>query len=271
MRDSVIEDALLATAAISTDPGSTTRSHTAPPPAATEAVIADPDVRVLALTTVPNARDAGGYRAVDGRTVRTGLVFRTGNLSKATDADLAELAAAGVVSVHDLRTSYEQDLIGVDRVPAGTTEHHDDILGQAPPEVLTSALTTGVDLYRAFITAPGASRALANVLRDIAYNPGGVLFHCTAGKDRTGWTSAVLLTLLGVDKDTVYYDYLLSNYYRDAKDGDVVNGVSAAALAAAFGQTNESYGSFEEYIRRGLRLTDADIAALQAKMLADQA
>ncbi|MEV0104091.1 tyrosine-protein phosphatase, partial [Nocardia sp. NPDC050789] len=102
----------------------------------------------------------------------------------------------------------------------------------------------------------------------IAYNPGGVLFHCTAGKDRTGWTSAVLLTLLGVDKDTVYYDYLLSNYYRGAKDGDMLNGVAASALDSAFDQATKSYGSFDGYVRDGLQLTDADIAALKAKLLA---
>ncbi|MTE13754.1 protein-tyrosine-phosphatase [Nocardia sp. CT2-14] len=237
------------------------------PPAATSSVLVDTDSRVLGLTGVLNARDAGGYRTVDGHTVRTGLVLRTGDLSKATDADLAKLAALNVTSVHDLRTGYEQRLMGVDKVPAGATEHHDDIIGQAPPQVMASTLSAGTDLYRAFITAPGAGEGFANVLRDIADNPGGVLFHCTAGKDRTGWTSAVLLTILGVDKDTVYYDYLLSNYYRGAGDGDMMNGVTAAALDSAFDQVTKSYGSFDDYVRDGLKLTDADVAALKAKLL----
>ncbi|WP_067564414.1 tyrosine-protein phosphatase [Nocardia acidivorans] len=238
------------------------------PPASTGNVVLDTAARSLNLRDVVNARDAGGYKTVDGHTVRTGLVYRTGELTKATDADLAELTSRDVKSVHDLRTGMEQQLMGVDKVPAGATEFHNDIIGQAPPQVMMSTLMAGTDLYRAFITAPGANEGFADVLRDIAANPGAVLFHCTAGKDRTGWTSAVLLTLLGVDRDTVTYDYLLSNYYRGAADGDMLNGVSAAALNSAFDQANQTYGSFDNYVRDGLKLTDADIAALKTKLLA---
>ncbi|MFE5285397.1 tyrosine-protein phosphatase [Nocardia sp. NPDC056611] len=267
MRNRAVQAAAAVTIALSASLGSVATAVAADPPAATSSVLVNTDNRALGLTGVLNARDAGGYRTADGHTVRTGLVFRTGELSKATDADLAKLTADNVVSIHDLRTGYEQ-LMGQDKVPAGATEHHDDIIGQAPPQVMASTLSAGTDLYRAFITAPGANEGFANVLRDIAYNPGGVLFHCTAGKDRTGWTSAVLLTLLGVDKDTVYYDYLLSNYYRGAKDGDMLNGVTASALDSAFDQATKSYGSFDGYVRDGLKLTDADIAALKAKLLA---
>ncbi|MET9486675.1 tyrosine-protein phosphatase [Nocardia sp. NPDC006630] len=237
------------------------------PPAATGNVVLNTADRSLNLQGVVNARDAGGYKTTDGHTVRTGLVYRTGDLSKATDADLADLSGRDVKAVHDLRTSYEQQFMGVDKVPAGATEYHNDIIGQAPPQVMASTLMAGTDLYRAFITAPGASQGFADVLRDIAYNDGAVLFHCSAGKDRTGWTSAVLLTILGVDHDTVQYDYLLSNYYRGAKDGDMLNGVTASALAAAFDQVDQSYGSFDNYVHEGLKLTDADVSALKAKLL----
>ncbi|WP_405492836.1 tyrosine-protein phosphatase [Nocardia sp. NBC_00511] len=267
MRKRAVEAAAVVTIALSATLGSTAIAFAADPPAATSSVVVNTDNRALGLTGVLNARDAGGYTTVDGHSVRTGLVFRTGDLSKATDADLAKLTSLNVASVHDLRTSYEQQLMGVDKVPAGAAEHHDDVIGQAPPQVMASTLSAGADLYRAFITAPGANDAFSNVLRDIAYNPGGVLFHCSAGKDRTGWTSAVLLTILGVDKDTVYYDYLLSNYYRGAKDGDMMNGVTASALDAAFDQVNKSYGSFDNYVHDGLKLSDADVTALKAKML----
>ncbi|WP_246023238.1 tyrosine-protein phosphatase [Nocardia yunnanensis] len=268
MRNRAVQAAAVVTIAFSASLGSVATAFATDPPAATSSVVVDTDTRALGLTGVQNARDAGGYRTLDGHTVRSGLVFRTGELSKAADDDLAKLTALNVVSVHDLRTGYEQQLMGVDRVPAGAAEHHDDVIGQAPPQVMASTLSAGTDLYRAFVTAPGASDGFANVLRDIAYNPGGVLFHCTAGKDRTGWTEAVLLSILGVDKDTVYYDYLLSNYYRGAKDGDMMNGVSAAALDAAFDQVNQSYGSFDNYVHDGLKLTDADVSALKAKLLA---
>ena len=258
--------ALTAAAAIALDPA-VGIALAADPPAAPASVVATVDQRAVPLQGVLNARDIGGYRTTDGRVVRTGLVYRTGELNNATDADLATLTARKVRYVDDLRTSYER-MLSPDRVPAGATENWDDIIGQAPPQVLASTLFAGADLYRAFITAPGANQGFANVLHDIARTPGGVvLFHCSAGKDRTGWMSAVLLTILGVDRRTVDYDYLLSNYYRGAQDSDMLNGVAQPPLDAAFDQVDQAYGSFENYVRQGLKLSDGDVAALRAELL----
>lgn len=231
--------------------------------------VADPVTfdRALNLQGVQNGRDAGGYRTADGHWVRTGLVYRTGQLNNATPADLAVLTDRQVRVVDDLRTVYERT-IAADRLPAGAVANWNDVIGQAPPQTLVTTLTGGNDLYRAFITAPGANEAFASVLRDIIDTDGAVLFHCTAGKDRTGWTSAVLLTILGVDRDTVTQDYLLSNQYRNAGPNDPLNGVSAAWLDAAFDQANQSYGSFDNYVREGLKLSATDVAALKAKLLA---
>ncbi|RMI35524.1 tyrosine-protein phosphatase [Nocardia stercoris] len=237
------------------------------PPTPTPSVVLDPTARSLNLSGVINARDVGGYKTTDGHTVRTGLVFRTAALNAATTTDVAALAAHNVVSVHDLRTNYEQLLSGADKIPAGATEHHDDVLGGLPPTSGSATLSNAANAYPEFITAPGANAGFADVIKDIAYNNGGVLFHCTAGKDRTGWAGAVLLTLLGVDKATVYYDFMLSSYYRDAAPGDVNNGVTAAELDSAFAQVNTTYGSFDNYVSTGLGLTAADIAALKAKLL----
>ncbi|WP_433733501.1 tyrosine-protein phosphatase [Nocardia sp. CA-129566] len=223
--------------------------------------------RSLNLQGVQNGRDAGGYRTTDGHWVRTGLVYRTGQLNNATPADLAVLSERQVRVVDDLRTVYERT-IAADRLPAGAVANWADVIGQAPPQTLVTTLTGGDDLYRAFITAPGANQAFAVVLRDIVDTDGAVLFHCTAGKDRTGWTAAVLLTILGVDRDTVTQDYLLSNQYRNASPNDPLNGVSAAWLDAAFDQANRIYGSFDNYVRDGLKLSTAEVAALQAKLLA---
>ncbi|MFI5779625.1 tyrosine-protein phosphatase [Nocardia sp. NPDC051570] len=237
------------------------------PPTATGSVVSNLDDRSLHLQGVLNARDLGGYRTTDGRLVRSGLVFRSGDLSKATDADLATLTGHRVRSVDDLRMGIERTFLP-DRVPAGAQENWDDIIGQASPQVMGSAFAAGPDLYRAFITAPGANQGFANVLHDIAASgDDAVLYHCTAGKDRTGWMSAVLLSILGVDRSTVTYDYLLSNFYRNAAPNDGLNGVVPAALDAAFAQADQTYGSFDNYVHEGLKLTDADIAALRAKLL----
>jgi len=223
--------------------------------------------RLLGLTGVQNARDAGGYRTTDGHRVRTGLVFRTGALDKATPEDLARLSALDVRVVDDLRTGYERGL-GADRLPVGAVGNSYDVIGQAPPLILAGALFGGEGMYRAFITAPGANEAFAAVLRDIIAADGtGVLFHCSAGKDRTGWTSAVLLTLLGVDRATVTADYLASNTYRNAAPTDPLNGVQQSWLDAAFDQANQSYGSFDSYVRAGLGLSESEITALRAALL----
>ena len=258
--------ALAAVGALAVVPTTGTAVATDPPPA-TESVAVDTPDRALNLQGVQNARDVGGYRTGDGRTVRTGQVFRSGELSKATDADLAALTDRGVTTVNDLRTGFEQAL-APDRLPAGATLHDADVIGQAPPQVLASTLVAGTDLYRAFITAPGANVGFASILHDVIDTDGAVLFHCTAGKDRTGWMSAVLLTILGVDRATVNYDYLWSNHYRGAAPDDAINGVLQPALDAAFDQADRSYGSFDGYVRDGLHLTDADIDALRTKLLA---
>ncbi|MCX4094794.1 tyrosine-protein phosphatase [Nocardia sp. alder85J] len=259
--------ALVLTATVSSGAGllAPTMAAAAEPPAATGSVLSGVDDRSLHLEGVLNARDLGGYRTTDGRVVRTGLVYRTGELGKATDADLAALTGHDVRVVDDLRTSFERTA-SADRVPAGATANWDDIIGGNPVEMLKS-FSAGPDLYRAFITEPAANVGFANVLHDIANTDAAVLYHCSAGKDRTGWTSAVLLTLLGVDRDTVNYDFLLSNFYRDAPTGDMVNGVAQPELDAAFDQVGKSYGSFDNYLHEGLKLTDGDIAVLRAKLL----
>ncbi|MFE3188282.1 tyrosine-protein phosphatase [Nocardia sp. NPDC059240] len=237
------------------------------PPAPTAAVIVGADERALPLLGVENARDIGGYRTVDGRQVRTGLVYRSGELSKASDEALAYLTVHRLRLDDDLRLGFEI-AAAPDRVAPLATYRTIDVVGQASPEVIRSAYAAGPELYRAFVTTPGANEGFASVLHDIIDTAdGSVLYHCSSGKDRTGWTTAVLLTLLGVDRDTVYYDYLLSNYYRGAAPGDIADGVVATALDAAFDQANQSYGSFDNYVHEGLKFTDADIAALQAKML----
>lgn len=225
--------------------------------------------RSLHLAGAPNARDIGGYRTVDGRVVRTAMVYRTDQLNNLTPADLAELSRRQVREIDDLRTVYERAL-APDRIPTGVHDNWYDVVGETPLPELVPSLAGGPEMYRAFITAPGANRSVAAVLRDVIENGrsgGAVLFHCTAGKDRTGWVAAVLLTLLGVDRDTVTEDYLLSNHYRGAQPGDLLGGVDKSWLDAAFEQTTKSYGGFDRYVSDGLGLSAADIAALRELML----
>ncbi|WP_181442320.1 tyrosine-protein phosphatase [Streptomyces tateyamensis] len=143
-----------------------------------------------------------------------------------------------------------------------------------------------VGLYRWFVTDPVARQRFATVLRLLAEpGQGPVIFHCTAGKDRTGWTAALLLTALGVDRDTVFEDYLLTNV-RSAElidtlvDSFHTRGLmqeptlllplflaDAAYLEAAFAEVAAGWSGFEEFWRAGLGLDDQVLAGLRANLL----
>jgi protein-tyrosine phosphatase len=251
-------------------------------------VIAD---RSLHLSTAANFRDAGGYRTEDGKWVRMGLVYRSNGLEHLTDDELAEIEGLKIKLVCDLRTR-EEIQRGPDRAPAGSAELSADVLaddadllhsimtGAAPPQ--TAPSTEGLEerIYRDFVRLPSAQkayRALFERLADPAQLP--TVFHCTAGKDRTGWAQAVFLTILGVPRATIVADYLLTNdYLRGEALNSVRKSVSGsaaaklvanpAALEAAFDQVTKQYGSFDRYLRDGLQLSDATLAALRRNFLA---
>jgi protein-tyrosine phosphatase len=133
------------------------------------------------------------------------------------------------------------------------------------------------------ITADYDLRTTCGLLTDIANSNGAVLYHCSASKDRTGWATAVLLTLLGVPRDTVTQDYLLSNtYYFDspavqaelkampAAESAVyapLLEVQASYLQAGFAQVAASCGSTYGYAVHGLGLSPQMIAKLRHKLL----
>jgi protein-tyrosine phosphatase len=224
----------------------------------------------LHLTGAPNARDLGGYTTTDGKTVRSGLVLRSDALNALTADDLAKLVQLNVKTVEDLRTGYEQAL-EKDKIPAGATVYHRDVFGGGGDPLAI------LDLGRAYpfmAGDPTASAAFKAVLLDIKNSPDTVLYHCTSGKDRTGWLSAVLLTILGVPRETVNEDFMLSNEYLAGDGGGSSvtgsiqsNTVEQAWLDSAFATANEKFGSFDNYVSQGLGLTSQDIADLKAKLL----
>jgi protein-tyrosine phosphatase len=152
----------------------------------------------------------------------------------------------------------------------------------------TAAMMTG--LYRWFVTDPVARDRFATVLRLLAEpGQGPVLFHCTAGKDRTGWTAALLLTALGVDRAAVLEDYLLTNVRSGALIDTILDSfhtrglmedptlllpmfrADAAYLEAAFAEVAAGWSDFEEFWHVGLGLDAAVLAGLRANLLEDGA
>ncbi|XVU28736.1 tyrosine-protein phosphatase [Actinoplanes sp. CA-054009] len=227
-----------------------------------------------------NFRDVGGYTTADGHTVRTGVVFRSNKLSNLTPAEQQVIVDLGINLDIDLRNISERSQ-EPDKVPAGVTYQVADVVSLAhglrfhkdAAATLAAALAAGLfsgssDLgqsigYPFMVNFVGADYAFHDVLYAVGHHTGGgVVFHCSAGKDRTGWATAVLLTLLGVPRATVEQDFLASNTYLGRPDA-----VEVSWLRAAFAQVNYIYGSFDNYLRQGLMLTDADIAAIRTRLL----
>ncbi|MBV6701596.1 tyrosine-protein phosphatase [Kitasatospora aureofaciens] len=147
-----------------------------------------------------------------------------------------------------------------------------------------AAMMTG--LYRWFVTDPVARERFATVLRLLAAPDGPpLLFHCSAGKDRTGWAAALLLTALGVDRETVLADYLLTNERSAPVVGRVMDDFGTRGLmrepelllpvfraepgylAAAFGEVEAGWSDFGAFWRDGLGLDDDVLAGLRANLL----
>jgi len=234
-----------------------------------------------ALPPVPleggsNFRDLGGHRTTDGRRVRTGAVFRSAPLGTLTETDRGTLRRLGIRTVVDLRgvaeaaeTPHRIEGTGAEIVGA----HIEPGLGEkiraavadgtATPEKVAGFLT---DHYRDYPRrcVPGF-RTLFATLAAEPRRP--LVFHCTAGKDRTGFAAALLLTLAGVSWDDVMEDYLRTNALWTGHIGrypELAPDTRAAIveargpyLEAAFAVVRADFGSPQAFAERALGLPQA--------------
>ncbi|MCW3475583.1 tyrosine-protein phosphatase [Limobrevibacterium gyesilva] len=240
--------------------------------------------RALPLQGASNVRDLGGWPAAGGRRVRFGRVFRAAALSGLTQADAAVLAATGLGTVCDLRGEKERQK-APSRLP-GVTTHALSIepsLGASLRDIAARRTATGADvmmLMRRAYTAYAlewAHRYQAMFALLLAEDAPPLLFHCSAGKDRTGFGAALLLTALGVEADAVREDYLATNrlWRGDAElaaalppaVADVLLRVHPELLDAAFGAIRESHGTLEAYLEQRIGVDAGRRAALQARLL----
>ena len=256
--------------------------------------------RIL-IATAANLRDIGGWPTGDGGQVRSGVVFRSAELSRLHGDDLAAFGELGIGTVFDLRTAGEV-VNQPDALPEGTRSVPLDVLADARhsapaelqqifanPSRADEFLREGQAeqyfeaAYRGFVTLPSARSAYQQLFEGIAAADGPVLYHCATGKDRTGWATAVLFGLLGVPDDQVLEEYLLTNtellpmiqpwldqFAEGGGDPQLlmtVLGVQESYLAAARAQMKESFGSVEDYVTAGLGVSPATIDALREKLI----
>ncbi|WP_105438401.1 tyrosine-protein phosphatase [Neorhizobium sp. T25_13] len=169
--------------------------------------------RLIALEGAHNVRDLGGYRITNGSLTRWRSILRGDALHRLSAADIETLLDNGLATVIDLRNAHE---IAVEANPfAGHAEvrYHNTPLfsALAPVEMMANAVLS-FDMGDRYCQAiDDCQPAIAEVLKTIADAPdGAVLFHCSAGKDRTGVISALLLANAGVDEATIVEDYALT-------------------------------------------------------------
>jgi protein-tyrosine phosphatase len=215
------------------------------------------DQRTALLAAAPNFRDAGGLDAGRGRDLRSGTFFRTGQLVAMDAAAQAALTSLGIARVFDLRTEAER-VGGPDTLPLHVELVIADVLADTPHSGATAVAALGnsrgrgfpvdeidavigggrakdlmIDTYRDFIQLPSANAAYRALVSSVIHDSGAVAFHCTAGKDRTGWAAALLQMVAGVDETAVMADYLASNARTAAQYGPVVDAFGAAGGDAA--------------------------------------
>jgi protein-tyrosine phosphatase len=249
---------------------------------------------VLLIDGGMNFRDLGGYRTAEGRTVKSGVVYRSAELSHVTPEGFAQLKSLGIRSNIDLRSTDERKAQPI-QWPAdmGVSVHQTDYPMDMAPFIAvfskgtptaeeTRTLMAGFYKQVPFTFAP----QYANLIRQVLDDGAPVVFNCSAGKDRTGVAAALILTLVGVPRETVTQDYLLSNTYykpsaQTASDDpaaamfrrlppDVVQalmGVDARYLDSAFAAIEAREGGWKRYVEQDLGLTPTDLAQLRAKLL----
>ncbi len=238
--------------------------------------------RLIALEGAVNFRDLGGYAAGDGVRTRWRVLFRADGLGELTASDLSVLRHIGIRTVIDLRSGdeLERGRFDVDAHPVAF--HHFPFMEELPDaqdfERRPGFLGTQ---YREFVSdAGGQIRAALEVLAAPGALP--AVFHCTAGKDRTGVLSAIVLSLLGVDEPTVVADYALSGEamarlraklivkYPEGRDNierlDEVFSADPAQMESLLDHLKERFGSVGAYVA-GLGTTPGVVERLRAVLL----
>jgi protein-tyrosine phosphatase len=258
------------------------------------AVSNNPPPQLIALEGSRNFRDLGGYPAGDGRRVRPGRVFRSGTLAYLSPAGQRDLAALGIRTVCDLRTTRERRTEPSVALPPAihvlSWEYELDH-GAVMGAVMVAA--PQAEQVRAAITvfyqtaAEDFAARLAQIFQLLLAGQAPLVLHCAAGKDRTGVAAALLLTALGVAPAAVVADYALSDQVTDferlVSDGEswrflreLAPEVRAplfasepAYIEAMLQSVRERYGSVGQYLHSRLGLDAAAITQLRNLYLTD--
>ncbi|MHC8314729.1 tyrosine-protein phosphatase [Pseudomonas sp. LB3P31] len=250
------------------------------------------DLNTPRLKSIDNFRDVAGitqaYSTANDGTLRGGVFYRSNALTPSA-ADLATLNSLGIKAIYDLRTPSEIAATP-DTMLTGASYSNIDIIGgtTSGSNITNISFRSAADAVammegtnRAFVSDAGMRSQFSRLFNELASVDGAALFHCTAGKDRTGWTAAVLQSIAGVDDATIMSNYLATNDYTAARVAATLAqmpasmaaiyapllGVEASYLQAGLDQVITQYGSMDNYLKQGLGLSQEALYVLRAKLV----
>lgn len=252
-----------------------------------------PDNRVIPFEGVHNFRDMGGYRTSDGRKIKYGLFFRSGELAGMTEQDKALFQTLNIRTIFDYRDDFEAEHrptplwpnIEYLRVPAMTLASYSHVTSMKEWVKLSKDFSVEKIIHM-YATLPFQNASYQQLMK-LVQDPNrlGLVHHCHAGKDRTGVGTALILLALGVPKEFVIEDYLITNQtFKEAGESmlkqiaDQMNeeeihifrqimGANKEFIEAVFNAIEEKYDDFDTYFAEEFGLTAEKREALQSYCL----
>lgn len=243
------------------------------------------------LASAVNFRDVAGRGAgypVRGGRMRRDVVYRSSQLIL-DDADVATLVGLGVAAVHDLRNDHETARHPDTDLP-GATHHHRPVVGVTPDNLARFGTADEtyqgmLAAYRAYVADAANRASFGGLLRAVALADRPQLLHCTAGKDRTGWATALLHRVAGASDETIMSDYLLTAEYvggaaaearrrlAERVGPDLVHAYLPAMevrpeyLRSALDEATALFGGVDGYLTDGLGLRRDELDQLHARLV----
>ncbi len=251
-------------------------------------------MNLVELDGTNNTRDLGGYKTQDGRIVKNGILFRSDKLSNLSLRDCNKLKDLGIERIIDFRSETEK-LKEPNIIPEGIEyielpieadkkihqEIYDILEGKIDKDMRDFLIEANKDFVLVY------QGIFSKFLKLIANSTKPTLFHCTAGKDRTGFAAFLIYTILGMDRVTIISDYLKTNYFiRDTLDEQIENvsklmninekdsekiipllRVDIKYIESAINTANEKFGDIQNFISESLKITNEERHLIKELML----
>lgn len=252
-------------------------------------------VRNITLEKADNFRDLAGmndgYQTESGQSLKTGVIYRS-NALQLTQAEIEKIKGLNVSRIYDLRTPGEIKTHPDSNIPGVKWENRNLLGWEDIASVRTGFTVTpeqtiagAEDIYRLLSNNNHSRQEIGNLITEIANNKSPQIIHCSGGKDRTGWVSAIMLHIAGVPRDVIVQDFMLSNDYSlnsimtSFNNIAQTKGVEAALafspflgvqenwLEISFNEAEKSFGSMDAYITKGLGISPKTQDKLRSKLL----